>query len=164
MQYLKVSLLTESLFAYHTVDRVAVPHVHLNLEFRSFSSHMFSSCSTSTLPYHVLSTSTLRSLYHEPRESTVDTHVRIGAMATDAKPVVRRSRAGCAECRRRRRRCDESKPSCRNCLMIGHECKYLVELSWGGRPFARSIFGQCMGADDGVSKIATSTQCVSIPN
>ncbi|KPM42318.1 hypothetical protein AK830_g4199 [Neonectria ditissima] len=35
-----------------------------------------------------------------------------------------RRRAGCSSCRRRKRRCDEQKPSCLNCQKSGKECIY----------------------------------------
>ncbi|KAF5682005.1 cytochrome P450 monooxygenase 4ac1 [Fusarium denticulatum] len=55
-----------------------------------------------------------------------------------------RSRGGCVRCRRRRQKCDESKPSCDRCAEAGSICKYEVTLSWGGRSFAKSTFGKCL--------------------
>ncbi|CZR44462.1 uncharacterized protein FPRO_14215 [Fusarium proliferatum ET1] len=62
------------------------------------------------------------------------------------KPLPRqtRSRGGCVRCRRRRQKCDESKPSCDRCVEAGSICKYEVTLSWGGRSFAKSTFGKCL--------------------
>ncbi|EWY83717.1 hypothetical protein FOYG_13514 [Fusarium oxysporum NRRL 32931] len=59
-------------------------------------------------------------------------------------PNKTRSRAGCVRCRRRRQKCDESKPSCDRCVEAGSICKYEVTLSWGGRAFAKSTFGKCL--------------------
>ncbi|KAH8649388.1 fungal-specific transcription factor domain-containing protein [Xylariales sp. PMI_506] len=56
----------------------------------------------------------------------------------------KRSRQGCEECRRRRRKCDEQKPSCGQCSASDRDCKYTLKLVWGGRKFARSRFGQCL--------------------
>ncbi|KAF2465385.1 uncharacterized protein BDR25DRAFT_318620 [Lindgomyces ingoldianus] len=36
----------------------------------------------------------------------------------------KRSRAGCLTCRTRRRKCDEGKPKCSNCISKGFECRY----------------------------------------
>ncbi|KAH7154206.1 fungal-specific transcription factor domain-containing protein [Fusarium sp. MPI-SDFR-AT-0072] len=59
-------------------------------------------------------------------------------------PKKTRSRAGCVRCRRRRQKCDESKPSCDRCVEAGSICKYEITLSWGGRAFAKSTFGKCL--------------------
>ncbi|KAF1954974.1 hypothetical protein CC80DRAFT_549693 [Byssothecium circinans] len=40
------------------------------------------------------------------------------------KPGPKRSRAGCLTCRTRRRKCDEGKPTCQNCISKGFECRY----------------------------------------
>jgi hypothetical protein len=39
-----------------------------------------------------------------------------------AAPTARRSRAGCQQCRRRKRKCDEQHPRCAACLQRGLEC------------------------------------------
>lgn len=74
----------------------------------------------------------------------------------ESHSIVRRSRAGCAECRRRRRRCDERKPGCSYCRSVQKECSYAQQLSWGGRPFPRSRFGSCLTKGNGVVKIPSS--------
>ncbi|PYH88310.1 hypothetical protein BO71DRAFT_403982 [Aspergillus ellipticus CBS 707.79] len=38
-----------------------------------------------------------------------------------------RSRSGCLACKKRKRRCGEEKPACRNCVVRGFECPYLSE-------------------------------------
>ncbi|CZR65217.1 uncharacterized protein PAC_15117 [Phialocephala subalpina] len=50
--------------------------------------------------------------------------------------MARRSRSGCHECRRRHR-------------------SYAVRLSWGGRPFKKSVFGKCL--DGQVDKIPSDS-------
>ncbi|KAF2621496.1 hypothetical protein BU25DRAFT_236335 [Macroventuria anomochaeta] len=40
----------------------------------------------------------------------------------NARP--KRSRTGCMTCRNRRRKCDEGKPICQNCISKGFECRY----------------------------------------
>ncbi|RAL06059.1 Zn(II)2Cys6 transcription factor [Aspergillus ibericus CBS 121593] len=40
-----------------------------------------------------------------------------------------RSRTGCSACKKRKRRCGEEKPACRNCVVRGFECPYLLENS-----------------------------------
>ncbi|KAJ5928680.1 hypothetical protein N7466_007636 [Penicillium verhagenii] len=45
-------------------------------------------------------------------------------------------RTGCVECKRRRIKCDEGKPTCIRCKHRPEKCKYEFKLSWtGGRPF-----------------------------
>ena len=67
------------------------------------------------------------------------------AMQPDAQK--RRSRSGCTECRQRHRKCDEKKPACTGCERAGKQCTYTMRLSWGGRPFSKSRFGECMKSD-----------------
>ncbi|KAF2439754.1 hypothetical protein P171DRAFT_435619 [Karstenula rhodostoma CBS 690.94] len=43
---------------------------------------------------------------------------------TSAKSRQKRSRAGCLTCRSRRRKCDEGKPGCQNCISKGFACRY----------------------------------------
>lgn len=66
---------------------------------------------------------------------------------------VKRSRNGCAECRRRHRRCDEAKPSCTHCQGTRRVCVYVRQLSWGGRQFKKSRFGKCLAQDENIIKI-----------
>ncbi|EMT67018.1 Lysine biosynthesis regulatory protein LYS14 [Fusarium odoratissimum] len=42
----------------------------------------------------------------------------------------KRSRKGCGECRKRRRKCDEVKPSCGQCVSNHRSCKYELRLVW----------------------------------
>ncbi|KAK4122185.1 hypothetical protein N657DRAFT_599074 [Parathielavia appendiculata] len=42
-----------------------------------------------------------------------------------------RSRQGCEECRRRRRKCDEQKPGCGQCSAFNRTCRYTLRLVWG---------------------------------
>ncbi|CAK7236664.1 hypothetical protein SBRCBS47491_009715 [Sporothrix bragantina] len=39
-----------------------------------------------------------------------------------------RSRLGCDECRRRRRKCDEKQPACRRCTSAGRDCRYTLRI------------------------------------
>ncbi|KAL1952669.1 hypothetical protein VTO42DRAFT_4551 [Malbranchea cinnamomea] len=78
------------------------------------------------------------------------------AATSTSHPPKRRSRSGCAECRARHRKCDERKPSCSNCLKNGKQCDYTVRLSWGGRPFSKSRFGQCL-RDPGLVRVPVKT-------
>ncbi|KAK8070185.1 hypothetical protein PG994_006801 [Apiospora phragmitis] len=41
-----------------------------------------------------------------------------------------RSRQGCTECRRRRRKCDEQKPLCGQCSTFGRSCIYALKVVW----------------------------------
>ncbi|KAL4754145.1 hypothetical protein BDW72DRAFT_148062 [Aspergillus terricola var. indicus] len=46
------------------------------------------------------------------------------------KSNIRRTRSGCWSCKKRRRRCDEKKPSCSGCLKRGLPCHYAIRLLW----------------------------------
>lgn len=47
-------------------------------------------------------------------------------------PRFRRSRGGCATCKRRKRKCDETRPACMACRAKGIECDgYDIRLRWG---------------------------------
>lgn len=46
---------------------------------------------------------------------------------------TRRSHNGCARCKRRRQKCDETKPACGRCLYAGIACEYQIILKWNGR-------------------------------
>ncbi|KAL5343174.1 fungal-specific transcription factor domain-containing protein [Aspergillus crustosus] len=43
---------------------------------------------------------------------------------------VRRTRSGCWNCKKRRRRCSEDKPSCTGCQVRGLTCQYGIRLLW----------------------------------
>ncbi|KAJ5694965.1 hypothetical protein N7536_005377 [Penicillium majusculum] len=51
-------------------------------------------------------------------------------MEKPSKPNIRRTRSGCWNCKKRRRRCTEDKPSCKGCLQRGQECHYGIRLLW----------------------------------
>lgn len=53
-----------------------------------------------------------------------------------------RSRQGCEECRRRRRKCDEQKPACHQCSAYNRNCIYSLRLVWSGRKSKKPLFGQ----------------------
>ncbi|KAJ5389630.1 uncharacterized protein N7496_000698 [Penicillium cataractarum] len=56
-----------------------------------------------------------------------------------------RSYQGCWTCKRRRRRCDNARPTCRNCAQRGVDCEgYEVRLRWGSGIASR---GRFTGAD-----------------
>ncbi|KAI5245079.1 hypothetical protein E4T42_06867 [Aureobasidium subglaciale] len=49
-----------------------------------------------------------------------------------------KSRTGCSECKRKRVKCDEGKPSCVRCKRHPERCSYELKLSWTqGRPFKK---------------------------
>ncbi|KAK2781085.1 hypothetical protein FQN52_001807 [Onygenales sp. PD_12] len=73
----------------------------------------------------------------------------------------RRSRSGCTECRSRHRKCDEARPSCSSCRRSGKECTYEVRLSWGGRPFHKSRFGDCLRRDPGLVQVPVTSPSVT---
>lgn len=49
---------------------------------------------------------------------------------TETQTPKRRVRTGCLTCRRRRRKCDEGKPSCANCQNKRIQCRYGVNLTF----------------------------------
>ncbi|KAJ5121098.1 uncharacterized protein N7515_009059 [Penicillium bovifimosum] len=61
----------------------------------------------------------------------------------------RKSRHGCAECKRRRVKCDEGRPSCSNCAKRHSECEYgsSTSLLWANEesPATRSSLGSDSG-------------------
>ncbi|KAJ5218542.1 uncharacterized protein N7498_000641 [Penicillium cinerascens] len=58
-----------------------------------------------------------------------------------------RSFTGCTRCKARRQKCDEQRPTCGRCQTANVECKYAMQLQWGGRAFSRSRFGACVGSN-----------------
>ncbi|DAA77919.1 TPA_exp: putative C6 finger domain protein [Trichophyton benhamiae CBS 112371] len=74
----------------------------------------------------------------------------------------RRSRSGCTECRQRHRKCDEKKPACTGCERAGKQCTYTMRLSWGGRPFSKSRFGECMKSDPSLVQLPVVSSSVDI--
>ena len=49
-----------------------------------------------------------------------------------------KSRTGCSECKRKRVKCDEGKPTCGKCKRHPERCSYALKLSWTqGRPFKK---------------------------
>ncbi|KAF3480930.1 uncharacterized protein GIQ15_06277 [Arthroderma uncinatum] len=81
-------------------------------------------------------------------------------MQTDVQK--RRSRSGCTECRQRHRKCDERKPACTGCERAGKQCTYTLRLSWGGRPFSKSRFGECMKSDPSLVQLPVVSSSVDI--
>ncbi|PGH10726.1 hypothetical protein AJ79_05317 [Helicocarpus griseus UAMH5409] len=69
----------------------------------------------------------------------------------------RRSRSGCTECRTRHRKCDEARSRCSSCARTGNKCSYEVRLSWGGRPFQKSRFGDCLRKDPGLTRVPVAS-------
>ncbi|OQE02407.1 hypothetical protein PENSOL_c002G00584 [Penicillium solitum] len=67
-----------------------------------------------------------------------------------------RSHQGCWTCKRRRRRCDNARPSCQNCVERGTACEgYEVRLRWGTGIASRGHF---TGADKPVKNSVPSRQ------
>ncbi|KAH8593957.1 hypothetical protein B0O99DRAFT_183972 [Bisporella sp. PMI_857] len=53
-----------------------------------------------------------------------------GAAEDSANTARVRTRQGCLTCRKRRRKCDEHKPTCQNCINRGLNCRYGVQLTF----------------------------------
>ncbi|OJD11566.1 hypothetical protein AJ78_07689 [Emergomyces pasteurianus Ep9510] len=77
------------------------------------------------------------------------------------KSPKRRSRSGCTWCRNHHRKCDEARPSCSYCTRTGKVCSYKVRLSWGGRPFHRSRFGECLRQDPNLIQVPVGSSDLS---
>lgn len=60
------------------------------------------------------------------------------------KQHSQRSRSGCLECRQHHQKCDELRPVCSRCQGRGLSCTYKLRITWGGRSFRKSPFGQYM--------------------
>ncbi|KAF2139464.1 uncharacterized protein K452DRAFT_360668 [Aplosporella prunicola CBS 121167] len=57
-----------------------------------------------------------------------------------------KSRAGCANCKKRRIKCDEGKPECKNCSAFGVKCNYGDKAEGlRDKPFERSMFSNSYG-------------------
>ena len=69
------------------------------------------------------STRTSRSSSRSPTRSKKS--AKVSKRSTGKRRFHRKSRKGCATCKRRRVKCDETKPVCKNCQRIGLECLYL---------------------------------------
>lgn len=54
-----------------------------------------------------------------------------GTVITKKRPVHRRSRHGCRNCKRLKIKCDEAKPTCKACQKNGAHCDYTLVLTWG---------------------------------
>ncbi|PVH98824.1 hypothetical protein DM02DRAFT_680929 [Periconia macrospinosa] len=57
----------------------------------------------------------------------------------------KRSRTGCLTCRNRRRKCDEGRPKCQNCIAKGFECRYAAAF-------------QILGKNNFTPEVTTSVQ------
>ncbi|VUC22806.1 unnamed protein product [Clonostachys rosea] len=57
-----------------------------------------------------------------------------GSSTTKQRRSHRKSRNGCAECKRRHMRCDEARPACRNCSMAERACSYPAPARSGPSP------------------------------
>lgn len=53
-------------------------------------------------------------------------HSKIAKKSTGKRKFHKKSRKGCATCKRRRVKCDEKRPICGNCERMGIECVYLI--------------------------------------
>ncbi|KAE8378426.1 hypothetical protein BDV26DRAFT_281091 [Aspergillus bertholletiae] len=49
---------------------------------------------------------------------------------TKTAPKFTRCRTGCLRCRKRRRKCDEGKPRCQNCIVKNLDCQYGLQVSF----------------------------------
>ncbi|KAF2013997.1 hypothetical protein BU24DRAFT_452773 [Aaosphaeria arxii CBS 175.79] len=65
--------------------------------------------------------------------TTSATTTTITTNTTQTNPRPKRSRTGCLTCRTRRRKCDEAKPTCQNCVGKGLECKYPATFQFLGK-------------------------------
>ncbi|KAK2043440.1 hypothetical protein LZ31DRAFT_498998 [Colletotrichum somersetense] len=73
-----------------------------------------------------------------------------------------RSRGGCPNCKRRKRKCDETRPECRACQTRGIQCEgYNTTLKWTNGIASRGRFARPAVPDHGPeSTPATSSSCL----
>ncbi|KAK2608914.1 hypothetical protein QQS21_002490 [Conoideocrella luteorostrata] len=74
-------------------------------------------------------------------------------VAAKTRRPHKKSRKGCAECKRRHIRCDERQPTCVNCETIEHACSFLL-LGRGGIAKQRQKQGQGQKRADGAAAAA----------
>jgi hypothetical protein len=67
----------------------------------------------------------------ETRESSPPPSSNNGKLQTAGK---KRSRNGCLNCRRKRRKCSETKPTCEGCQARGETCQWGMKVSFGPEP------------------------------
>lgn len=93
----------------------------------------------------------IQHLVYTSRPIEISPHMSSGTMS--------RSFTGCKRCKARRQKCDEQRPACGRCKTAGIQCRYAMQLQWGGRAFSRSRFGACMG-NGGMQKLGKYTMAV----
>lgn len=90
----------------------------------------------------------------------------------EGKPIKRRSRGGCHNCKRLKIKCDEFKPICHNCVKYKATCDYSLKLSWGGRPYkkprldsttAYTLTGPSAKSDDQDSTVNIGIESINVP-
>lgn len=63
--------------------------------------------------------------------SAVSTPIPMSEHSSNIKPKNQKSRNGCLTCKKKRLKCDETKPGCNNCLKKGIECGgYSTNFKW----------------------------------
>ncbi|KAL2812281.1 hypothetical protein BJX63DRAFT_248618 [Aspergillus granulosus] len=55
---------------------------------------------------------------------------QVALARTGKAPKIRRGHSGCKACRKRGKRCDETKPCCRACVRLKLDCSYAVDYSF----------------------------------
>ncbi|CAG9991103.1 unnamed protein product, partial [Clonostachys byssicola] len=82
------------------------------------------------------------------------------------KRLAPRSRSGCLPCRIHHRKCDEQRPICGLCHKTQRDCEYGLRVSWGGRPFHKSSFGQYLSSQSTligrIDSMRDRGQCTSV--
>lgn len=90
----------------------------------------------------------------------------------EGKPIQRRSRSGCHNCKRLKIKCDESKPVCQNCVKYKATCDYSLKLSWGGRPYKKpridtksvyTLTNSSTNLDDKDSMVNNGLESINVP-
>ncbi|KAL2841729.1 hypothetical protein BJY01DRAFT_7331 [Aspergillus pseudoustus] len=86
--------------------------------------------------------------------------LQLATTITCPKPKIRRRHTGCKACKKRGKRCDESKPYCRACVRLKLDCSYAVEYSFLHHD-ARSLRSQ--GKAKKASPVSSETSDQQIP-
>ncbi|CDO55454.1 similar to Saccharomyces cerevisiae YDR213W UPC2 Sterol regulatory element binding protein [Geotrichum candidum] len=81
-----------------------------------------------------------------PSKSNNNASTSIGKPKSSKRRPHSKSRHGCTTCKRRRVKCDETHPICKNCQHLGLECSFTGQAATGGSPATGAGFTGQPGA------------------
>jgi hypothetical protein len=98
--------------------------------------------STLELPYKTVLIVRESSTSEDAKSTSDNTEAnqRVNHIRAVDRRFFSRSRTGCKTCRKRKKKCDEAKPTCRNCIRGNFACAgYTKEISWSRDSPARTL-------------------------